>query len=80
MSLRVGMNTNLNTITVTLDDGAQVRCAKNTPVSNILPQSRSPEGLEYLGALVNNDAASLSYPIEVDSNVTPLTARGSWLR
>ncbi|HUI08310.1 MAG TPA: nucleoside kinase [Verrucomicrobiae bacterium] len=67
------MNTNLNTITVTLDDGAEVRCAANTPVRDILPQHRSPEGLDYLGALVNNDAVSLSYPVEVDSNVVLLT-------
>ena len=67
------MDTNLNTITVTLDGGAQIRCAAGTHVRNILPQRRSPEGLDYLGALVNNDAVSLSYPLEVDSNVTLLT-------
>ncbi|HUK83998.1 MAG TPA: nucleoside kinase [Verrucomicrobiae bacterium] len=67
------MDTNLNTITVTLDDGSQIRCAAGTPVRDILPQHRSSEGLEYLGALVNNDAVSLSYPVEVDSNVTLLT-------
>ncbi|MGD0650745.1 MAG: nucleoside kinase [Verrucomicrobiia bacterium] len=67
------MNTNLNTITVTLDDGNQIRCAAGTSVRDILPQHRSPEGLDYLGALVNNDAVSLSYPLEVDSNVTLLT-------
>ncbi|MGA2137609.1 MAG: nucleoside kinase [Verrucomicrobiia bacterium] len=67
------MDTNLNTITVTLDDGAQIRCAAGTHVRDILPQRRSPEGLDYLGALVNNDAVSLSYPLEVDSDVTLLT-------
>ena len=67
------MNTNLNTITVTLDDGAEIRCAAGTPVRDILPQHRSYDGLDYLGALVNNDAVSLSYPIEVDSNVQLLT-------
>jgi uridine kinase len=67
------MDTNLNTIAVTLEDGSQIRCAAGTPVNDILPQHRSPNGLEYLGALVNNDAVSLSYPVEVDSNVTLLT-------
>lgn len=71
------MSENLNTITVTLDDGRQMRCAAGTPVRDILPQQRSPEGLEYLGALVNNDAVSLSYPLEVDSNVTLLTRADS---
>lgn len=67
------MDTNLNMITVTLDDGAQIHCAAGTLVRDILPQRRSSEGLDYLGALVNNDAVSLSYPVEVDSNVTLLT-------
>ena len=67
------MDTNLNTITVTLDDGDQIRCATGTLVRDILPQRRSPDGLEYLGALVNNDTVSLSYPVEVDSHVTLLT-------
>ncbi|MBU1692622.1 MAG: nucleoside kinase [Verrucomicrobia bacterium] len=71
------MSTNINTITVTLEDGAQVRCAAGTPVAAILPQRRSPQGLEYLGALVNNDGVSLSYPLEVDSQITLLTRADS---
>jgi len=67
------MDTNLNTITVTLDGGAQVRCAAGTPVRDILPQHRSPDGLDYIGAMVNNDAVSLTYPVEVDSSVSLLT-------
>jgi uridine kinase len=67
------MNTNLNTITITLDSGTQTHCAAGTPVRDILPRRRSSAGLDYLGALVNNDAVSLSYPVEVDSNVSLLT-------
>ncbi|HUJ08711.1 MAG TPA: nucleoside kinase [Verrucomicrobiae bacterium] len=67
------MDTNLNTISVTLADGSQIRCAIGTRVRDIQPQHRSPEGLEYIGALVNNDAVSLSYPVEVDSSVRLLT-------
>ena len=73
MSRGIGMDTNLNMITVTLDDGTQIRCAAGTPVRDILPQRRSLEGLDYIAALVNNDAVSLSYPVEVDSNVKLLT-------
>jgi uridine kinase len=69
----MGMNTNLNTIAVTLDDGSQVQCAAGTRVRDILTQHRSADGLEYVGALVNNDAASLSYPVEVDATIKPLT-------
>jgi len=67
------MDTNLNTIAVTLVDGSKIRCAAGTPVRDILPQRRSSEGLDYIGALVNNDAVSLTYPVEVDSTVTLLT-------
>jgi len=67
------MDTNLNTITVTLDDSTQIRCAAGTRVRDILPQHRSPGGLEYVGALVSNDTVSLLYPVEVDATVTPLT-------
>jgi uridine kinase len=67
------MNTNLNTITVTLDNGERIQCAAGTTIRNALPQRQSPEGLHYVAALVNNDAVSLTYPLEVDSNVTLLT-------
>jgi uridine kinase len=67
------MSTNLNTITVTLHDGSQIQCAAGTRVRDILPQLRAPEGLEYVGALVSNDAVSLSYPVEVDATIKPLT-------
>lgn len=67
------MDTNINTVTVTLPDGTLIRCAVGTPVYAILPQRRSPDGLEYVAALVNNDVVSLSYPVEVDSELVPLT-------
>jgi len=67
------MSTDLNLITVTLDSGAQIPCPTGTIVRDILPQRKSPESLEYVGALVNNDAVSLTYPLEVDSRLTLLT-------
>lgn len=69
----ISMNVNGNTIIVTLDDGQQVRCAAGTTLRAVLPQRQSPGGLEYVGALANNDAVSLSYPLDVDSTVTLLT-------
>lgn len=69
----MGMDANLNTLTVTLDGGSQVRCAVGTRVRDILPQHRTPEGLEYIGALVNNDLVPLAYRMEVDSRVVLLT-------
>ncbi len=67
------MDTNLNTITVSLGGGTQVHCAVGTRVRDVLPRHRSPDGLDYIGALVNNDVVSLSYPVEVDSEVALLT-------
>jgi uridine kinase len=67
------MSADLNIITVTLDTGARIPCPAGTIVRDILPQRQSPEGLDYVGALVNNDAVSLTYPLEVDSNVTLVT-------
>ena len=67
------MNTNLNTITVTLGNGERLPCPTRTTVRDILPQRQSPDGLDYVGALVNNDAVSLTYPLDVDSQVTLLT-------
>jgi uridine kinase len=67
------VETSRNIITVTLEDGSQLRCAAGTRVRDILPALRSPDGLEYIGALVNNDAVSLSYPVEVDCEIKPLT-------
>ena len=67
------MDTNLNTITVTLDGGTQVHCAVGTQVRDILPQHRSSDGLEYIGALVNNDLVSLAFLVEVDSDIVLLT-------
>ncbi len=67
----------MNAITITLDGGTQIRCSAGTRVGDILSQRRSPEGYDYVGALVNNDAVSLTYPVEVDTNITLLTRADS---
>jgi uridine kinase len=64
-------------ITVTLDDGSTVECSPGTRVKELLKTPRSEEGFFYLGALVNNDAVSLSYPLEVDSTIHFLTMADS---
>ena len=60
-------------IQVTFNDGRTVSCPVNTPVDGIEPLPRAPDGMAYLGAVVNNDVVSLSYPLEVDSSVQLLT-------
>ncbi len=61
-------------ITVVLSDGRTVRCPPQTVVADLMKQAGcATSGLPYLGALVNNDVVSLTYPLEVDCNVELLT-------
>ena len=64
----------MNTLTVTCQNGRHLHCPFHTPVSDVITQlPPAPSGLPYIGAMVNNDLASLSFPIEVDASVEPLT-------
>lgn len=62
-------------IKVTLEDGRTLECATQTTVIQLLAQARiSTDGdLPVLGALVNNDVVSLTYPLEVDCTLSLLT-------
>ena len=62
-----------NQIHIRLGDRSEVHCAPQTRVCDIVDKTSGPGGLYYVGALVNNDAVSLSYPLEVDSEVILLT-------
>ncbi len=62
-------------ITVTLQNGRTVVYPVNTPIEKLLPeenQSRK-DGLDVIGAMVNNDVVSLTFPLEVDSHIRFLT-------
>ena len=61
------------TIAVTLPDGRTLECEAGTRVAEVIESTKSSEGLHYIGALSNNDIVSLSYPLEVDSHVSPVT-------
>lgn len=64
-------------IQVTLQDGSNRECPLGTSVYDLMQDTHSLDGLAYLGALVNNDMVSLSYPLEVDSEVIYLTMADS---
>ena len=64
----------MKTITVTLEDGSTRVCPAGTEVGTLAPGPSSPDGLPFLGALVNNDVSSMSYPLTVNSAVKFLTA------
>lgn len=58
-----------NIITVRLNGAEAIECIPGTPLSAIVGDRKSADGLDYVGAVVNNDLVSLSYPLEVDSDV-----------
>lgn len=65
-------------ITVSLSTGESVRCPTHTTVGALLAHRPQPDnGLPPLGALVNNDVVSLTYPLEVDCTCHPLTLADS---
>ena len=60
-------------IVVTLEDGSRVEAAPQTPVGDFAPRDRPASELPYIGALVNNEVTSLTYPLDVNSTVRFLT-------
>jgi len=60
-------------IEVVLPGGETVTCDPSTTVRELLPSANAENGLPYLGALVNNDICSLSFPFQVNSTMEFLT-------
>ena len=60
-------------IEVQLPGGDTRTCDPSTTVSELLPGPYDANGLPYLGALVNNDICSLSFPLQVNCAVEFLT-------
>ena len=63
----------MNAISVILADGRKLHCSPGTEVGSLLQSPTSEAGLPYIAALVNNDCASLSYPLTVNADVEFLT-------
>ncbi|MEI6563284.1 MAG: nucleoside kinase [bacterium] len=62
-----------DTIRLRFDNEHIVECEPRTTISNVLLSATAPNGLPYIAALVNNDVTSLSYPVEMDSEIKLLT-------
>lgn len=60
-------------VTVKLNGGRITECMEGTPLGVLLPSRTAPDGLPYIAAMVNNDIASLSYPLTVNAEVRFLT-------
>jgi uridine kinase len=67
------MTTPIENIKLTFEDRHVVGCPARTTIKQILPSPVAPSGLPYIAALVNNDLASLSYPLDMDCEVRLLT-------
>ena len=63
----------MSNITVTFDDGRVLECPEGTLVGSLTDSPASPDGFPWIAALVNNDCASLSYPLSVNCTVRFLT-------
>lgn len=62
-----------DTIKLRFDNGTILECSPRTALKDILTSATAPNGLPYIAALVNNDTTSLSYPVEMDSDIKLLT-------
>lgn len=67
------MNTPPTPIVIAFENGTTVPVAPRTPLRDVLPSAVDARGLPYIAALVNNDVTSLSYLLEMDCSVRPLT-------
>ncbi len=65
----------MTTITVRVDDGRSLACAPGVEAGALLKRRTAPDGLPYIGCLVNNDVSSLSYPLDVNCDLRFLTLR-----
>ena len=67
------MNALNQTIRITFEDGRVAECAPRTMIRDMMRSESNADGWPYVAALVNNDIASLGYPVEHDSEVRLLT-------
>lgn len=65
------------TIDITIEGSRREMHPLGITVGSLLPGPFSESGLPYVAALVNNDTASLSYPISVNSEIRFLTMADS---
>ena len=64
----------MNQIRVSLEGDTSKNYALNTPVSALLKRETNESGIPYIGALVNNNVVSLSYPLDINCRVRFLPA------
>ncbi len=60
----------MNQITVTIGDTIRENVPEGTPIRDLLPTA--PDNAPWVGALVNHELVSLTYPLMVNSTIRPL--------
>ncbi|MFA5043476.1 MAG: nucleoside kinase [Kiritimatiellia bacterium] len=63
----------MNLIRITLEDGTCRKCRPHTPAGTLLKKPHDARGLPFIGARVNNDIVSLTYPLEINAELRFLT-------
>ena len=71
------MHTDKRIIKISLDDGIETTCYPGTQIRNIIKKFDALSKINSLGALVNNEMVSLTYPLEVDSKISLRTLSDS---
>lgn len=66
-------NAGSDTVTATLEDGSARIIPRGSPVHTVLDQPLADSGLHIIASLVNNDITSLSYPLDIDSQIQFIT-------
>jgi len=64
----------MNQVQVTIENGKPESHPVNTPVGALLRAQHNGHGMPFIGAEVNNNVVSLSYPLKINCNVRFLTA------
>jgi len=64
----------MNQIQVSIENGERTTYPVNTPVGSLLKLPCNTSGIPFIGALVNNNVVSLSYPLQINCHVRFLAA------
>ena len=63
-----------DSVCICMGDQPEIQVPRHTPVREVAPETSPKEGLPILGALVNNDVCSMSYPLSTNARIEWLCA------
>ena len=65
--------TQRETVEVIFNDGTIMSGPRNTPIGEFMEKYQDPQQPMIVGAIVNNDLRELTFPVVMDSTVSPVT-------